>query len=75
MKTVYVVLDGRDLVWLRNEDGSGALAYPEHIDEDGEVRMEAVFKDSYAHVFPNGEIMRFNQRIGSRDDLQMRPAK
>ena len=75
MKTVYVVLDGRDLVWLKDEDGSGALAYPEHIDEAGDVRAEHVLSDSYAHVFPNGEIMRFNQRIGSRDDFQMREAK
>jgi hypothetical protein len=72
---VYVTLNGLDLVWLKGEDGSGALAYPEHIDEDGDVRMEAVFKDSYAHVFEDGEIFRYNERIGSRHDLKMRDAQ
>jgi hypothetical protein len=72
---VYVTLNGVDLVWLRNEDGSGALAYPEHIDEGGHVTIEAVFEDSYAHVFRGGQIMRYNTRIGWRDDLKMREPK
>jgi hypothetical protein len=67
---VRVELFGRRLVWLKNPDGSGPLAYPEHMDESGELKLaHAMVSLSYAHVFADGTIRRFNKVIGTVADL------
>jgi len=63
---VRVELDGEQLWWLQNDDGSGALAPLEHCDEDGNV---VCLGESYAHVFSDGNISRYGATIGHRDDL------
>lgn len=63
---VRVAFDGEQLWWLENDDGSGALAPLEHCDEDGNV---VCLGESYAHVFRDGNISRYGEIIGHRDDL------
>ena len=70
--TLHVRLNGRHLVWLKNPDGSGALAYPEHIDADGNVKLaHALTSDSYAQVGEDGLIRRYHQVIGQVGDLEV----
>lgn len=61
------------LIWLKDDDGSGALAPLHHVDMDGNVKLECVFEDSYAHVFEDGSIMRYGQIIGEISDLEFLP--
>jgi hypothetical protein len=70
--SIPVRLGDVDLVWLKEADGSGALAYPEHVDDDGQVKWDHVFSDSFAHVQSDGTIRRYGATIGSRDDLVQR---
>jgi hypothetical protein len=73
MSDVRVELFGRRLVWLKDPDGSGALAYPEHLDESGELKPgHALFSLSYAHVFADGTIRRLDKVIGTVADLVVR---
>jgi len=71
--SIPVTFRGEPFVWLRNEDESGALAYPQHIDSDGHVKLMFVTSDSYAHVQSDGSIMRYGTQIGTRDELQRCP--
>ena len=68
---VPVLLDGIRL-WVQpdvlEEGGHGALAPEGHI-EDGDLRWECCMSESYAHVFPDGEILRYGKVIGQRSDL------
>lgn len=59
---------GHGEFWLLE---GGALAQPEHCDEQGEIKdfRVALFGDSYAHLFPDGVICRYKQVIGRREDL------
>lgn len=66
---VKVRLNGLELWWQKNADGSGALAPLEHCDAEGNV--EAFLELSYAHVFADGAILRHNCQIGHRDDLEI----
>ncbi len=64
---------GHDLMWLKNEDGSGALAPYEHLDKDGHVNAyDAFCSDSYAHVI-DGKIWRYGECVGTVDDLEFLP--
>lgn len=65
---VRVRLDGVELWWLKNGDGSGALAPLDHCNDAGEVE---VFADSYAYVTSDGRILRYHEEIGHRDDLEI----
>ncbi len=48
-----------------------ALAPLDHVTPDGELNLLTAFAgDSYAHVFPNGEIKRYGALIGHRSDLE-----
>lgn len=53
--------------WLRP---SGALAHLSHCDDTGELTREGLFEVSYAHLFEDGVIRRFNRRIGVAADLK-----
>jgi hypothetical protein len=71
---VAVQLEGHgSFWWLKNTDGSGALAPKEHCSEVGEVQLHAMFEDSYAQVFADGRIKRYGRVIGHRDDLKVQP--
>ena len=63
---IKIVFEGTEYWWLREKDGSGALAPLHHCDDLGNVE---VFEDSFAHVFENGKILRYGIEIGTRDDL------
>ncbi len=67
--SIPVTFKGEKFVWLKGADGSGALAYPQHIDETGNVKPMFCMSDSYAHVMSDGAIMRYGSQIGTRDDL------
>lgn len=57
--------------WYLEENGSGPLAYFEHCDEHGNINsLESACSDSFAHVLPNGDIMRYRKIIGNREDLR-----
>jgi len=62
-------LHGTALVWLKETDGSGALAYPHHVEDDGQVNVEGLLNDSFGHVTIDGKIMRYREQIGTVDDL------
>ena len=66
---IKVKFRGRDLVWLRNPDGSGPLALPEHLRPDGSVLADALMSDSYAHVFPDGVVRRYLEEIATVEEL------
>lgn len=71
---VAVHLEGHGTFWwMKNTDGSGALAPREHCSEVGQLHTEAMFADSYAHVFANGLIKRYGQVIAHRDNLKVMP--
>ena len=63
---VRVMFQGKPYVFLKEDDGTGALAYPEHCDAAGKVRTIA---ESFAHVVPGGRIMRHRRQIGVVADL------
>lgn len=67
--SIPVLLKELRLIWLKNPDGTGALAFPHHIDEDGHVMLEHCFSESYAHVCADGCIRRYGTVIGSVGDL------
>jgi hypothetical protein len=69
--SIPVMLKGTRLIWLKDADGTGALAFPEHIDEEGCVKWEHVFSESFAHVCSDGAIRRFGAVIGNISDLAM----
>lgn len=70
-ENIHVRFNGCDLIWLKDDDGSGPLAPPEHIDSDGHVHVrDALCSDSYAHIFSDGKILRYGSEIGSVDDLE-----
>ena len=73
--SIRVIFRGQDLVWLKNRDGSGALAYPEHVDADGHVTFGHVLSESFAHVLPDGRIFRHHECIGTVDELASAPAE
>lgn len=51
--------------------GNGALAPLHHV-SDGELDLAHCFGgDSYAHVFEDGQILRYHERIGRREDLEV----
>jgi hypothetical protein len=69
VKVLELHLEGHPPVWMYEEDyatKSGALMpTPNHA-------METFgFGPSYAHVFPDGNVRRFGERIGSFDDLKV----
>ena len=72
-KWVHVSLPGHGTFWIK-EDAlagltDGALAPEEHI-ENGELKVPWCFgSDSYAHVWADGEISRYGNKIGDRGDL------
>lgn len=72
-RSIRVRLNGVDLWWLRNADGSGALAPADHCDDMGQINgiETALFDDSYAHVMPDGTIWRYRREIGDVTDLQI----
>jgi hypothetical protein len=71
VEPIKVRFHGIDLIWLKSDDGSGALALPEHIADDGAPYLgDALFSDSYAHVFGDGTIWRYKIQIGTVDDFE-----
>jgi hypothetical protein len=71
-KTVKVKFNG-EKYWLLQEGPSGgrALAYLDHCDIGGNLTEEGCFQLSFAHLIPNGKIMRFQQVIGSQEELEI----
>ncbi len=67
---IPVVFNGERYVWLKKSDGTGPLAYPDHVDEDGYVTIDHMMSDSFGHVMSDGKIWRYREIIGSVDDLQ-----
>lgn len=63
-----VRLPGHGEFWLI--DG-GALAPRHHCDAEGCPTLDGICgaEESYAHVFEDGAIFRFNEEIGRADDL------
>lgn len=54
------------------EHGEGAIAYPWHGDEQGQLTIAAgMFEESYAHLFEDGKIRRHLRVIGDRSDIQV----
>lgn len=69
-RDIRVRFRGREFVWLREADGGGALAYPEHLDQRGELNpSDALFSDSFAHVV-DGVIWRHHEPIGVVAELE-----
>lgn len=42
-ENIRVRFNGRELIWLKGDDGSGPLAPLEHIDDDGSVKLIDAF--------------------------------
>ena len=66
---IPVTFNGERYIWLKKNDGTGALAYPHHVDEDGYITLDHAMSDSFGHVW-DGKIWRYRKIIGSIDDLQ-----
>ena len=66
-ETVRVSFKGMDF-WLLSSTGNGrALAPLEHCDANGHV---IVLDVSFAHLYPDGRLIRFGQQIGTDKDLR-----
>ena len=51
------------------DGGDGAIAPPEHID-NGMLRFpECLYSPSYAHAYEDGSVMRFNTKIGTKENI------
>jgi hypothetical protein len=69
---------GEEFFLIGTKEKGGAIAYPGQVDEAGNIRAEVVlaliFGDSaggsYAHMTPEGNIYRYNQVIGTRDEVE-----
>lgn len=71
--SVRVKFQGTEYWLLCDSDGDfGALAPLDHCNEEGHVVdfETAVFADSFAHLFPDGRLMRYGKQIGTREDLE-----
>ena len=59
--------------WLGDArpDGHGQSLGPlDHYCDDGTLDMLTCFNsDSYAHLFPDGRLLRYGRQIGTKDDL------
>jgi len=65
-KTGWCTFKGEKFFLL---DG-GAMAYPDHIDEDGGLNLIHAFtSDSFAHIYSDGIIKRWGKEIGKHSDL------
>lgn len=62
-ENLHVKFNSLELIWLKNADGSGPLAWPDQIDEDSHVYLY--------HVYSDGNIRRLGKVIGSVGDLQV----
>jgi len=51
------------------EDLGHAVAPLAHCDEKGELFLDAVLEDSFAHVNLDGRIMRYGQQVGNVSDF------
>lgn len=68
---IPVRFKGEDFVWIKGEDGCGALAPPHHVDATGNIKPEHCLSPSFAHI-KHGRIYRFGCLIGHLDDLEDR---
>lgn len=63
-----VELPGHGVFWF---DGDGPLSPTDHCDDEGNLKLfDCFLTDTYAHVFENGEIKRYNRVIGHIGDLK-----
>jgi hypothetical protein len=69
LRSKMVEFQGKRYWLLEMGDGSGALAYLEHCDENGEVTFDHAMDTSFAHLYPDGHISRYGVRIGAKEDL------
>jgi hypothetical protein len=61
------------VLWFRPSEPDadfGPLAPLEHCDENGNLRPGAEFQDSFAHVYPDGSVMRYHKQIGTREEIE-----
>jgi hypothetical protein len=49
----------------------GAIAPLHHADEKGNILLKAVLEHSYAHWFPEAGILRYQQKIGDKSDIEI----
>lgn len=56
-----VRFQGREFLLIGSIEAGGAIATREQFDS---------FQESYAHLFSDGEILRFGQKIGTIEDLE-----
>lgn len=68
--TKLVIFNGTKY-WYIKDDNHGPLAPLEHCDENGNIKdfETGLFAESFAHVFPDGNIMRYGKVIGTENDL------
>lgn len=74
-KPLKVRFQGEEYWLLNGLDESGPLAYPEQCDENGELDWTCAYQDSFAHYFPEKGIMRYREKIGTKEDLEVWPIK
>lgn len=52
------------------EDG-GPLAFPNQVDESGNLKLEHVFSESFAHLFSDGIIRKHGKEIGTIKNIKI----
>lgn len=69
--SVKVRFQGTEYWLMCAPDGDyGPLAYIEHCDDEGEIKLESALSESFAHCYPDGRIIRYGRQIGTRNDLE-----
>lgn len=70
--SVRVKFEGVEYWLMCEPDGDfGALAPIEHCNAEGHIdTLEHALSESFAHLFPDGRLMRHGQQIGTREDLE-----
>lgn len=66
---IKIKINNESYWFLRGSDGGGAIAYMDHCDENGNLKVESACEESFAHVYPEGYISRFGKNIGNIKDF------
>ncbi len=63
-KNTEIVFQGNDYIIVAGDlETGGPIATEEQYEN---------FECSFAHLFPNGDVLRFQEKIGTRDDILLK---
>lgn len=70
-KPLKVKFQGKEYWLLEGLNESGPLAYLHQCDENGTLDWDCAFDASFAHYWPETGVMRYGEKIGTKEDLEV----